>query len=129
MIPSPRCGGALLLSSVLLAAGGATAAPACSSDAFTIDGSTLTVSLCAPSDAKGQSTAHVTETLSVRGQAPYVRDVTLELVSGAESSRTIDDAPLQRLGFARTLHLTIAYRNGSVRLEHALLVPGAIALK
>jgi hypothetical protein len=129
MIPSPACAGAVLLSSMLLAATGAAAAPACSSDAFTIDGSSLTVSLCAAPDVRGQSTAHVTETLSVRGQAPYVRDVTLELVAGTESSRTIDDAPLQRLGLARTLHLTIAYRNGSVRLEHALLVPGAIALK
>jgi hypothetical protein len=129
MIPSPKCGGALLLSSVFLAATGAPAAPACSSDAFTIDGSSLSVSLCAPPDAKGRSTARVTETLSVRGQAPYVRDVTLELVAGTDSSRTIDDVPLERLGFARTLHLTIAYRNGSVRLEHALLVPGAIALK
>jgi hypothetical protein len=130
MIPTQNGVGALLLSTVLLAASGLPGAPAvCSSDAFSIDGSSLTVTLCAPQDAKGQSSAHVTETLSIKGQPAYVRDVLLELVAGTESSRTIDDAPLQKLGLARTLHLTIAYRNGTVRLEHALLVPGAIALK
>jgi hypothetical protein len=124
-------GGVFLLSAAFLAAapplpGGPSA---CSSDAFTIDGSSLAVSLCAPAEMKGQSTAVVVETLTVKGQPPYVRNVTLELVPGAESSRTIDDVPLQRLGIAHSLHLTIAFKNGSVRLEHALLVPGAIALK
>jgi hypothetical protein len=37
--------------------------------------------------------------------------------------------PLAKLGLARTLHLTVVYTSGSARLEHALLVPGAIALK
>ncbi len=123
-------GGVLLLSTALLATaplpGGSSA---CSSDAFTIDGSSLAVSLCAPADLRGQPTASVVETLTVKGQPPYVRSVTLDFVPGAEGARTIDDVPLQKLGIARTLHLTIAYKNGAVRLEHALLVPGAIALK
>jgi hypothetical protein len=122
--------GALLLTSALLAASAVpAAAPACSSDAFTIDGASLALTLCAPADARGQKSALVTETLSVKGLLPYVREVTLDLVPGAESSRTIDDVSLQQLGVRRSLHLTIAYKGGSVRLEHALLLPGAIALK
>jgi hypothetical protein len=123
-------GGASLLSAALVAALAPPGGPsACSSDAFAIDGSSVSVSLCAPADMKGQSTASVVETLTVKGQPPYVRSVTLEFVPGAESARTIDDVPLAKLGIAHTLHLTIAYKNGAVRLEHALLIPGAIALK
>ena len=57
------------------------------------------------------------------------REVALDYFAGADYSRAIDDAPLQRFGIAKTLHMTIGYKPGSVRLEHALLVPGAIALK
>jgi hypothetical protein len=123
-------GAVLLLSTALLAASTAPEGPAaCSSDAFSIDGSNLVVSLCAPPEKRGKSTAGVTETLSVKGQPPYIRDLTLDLLPGADSARTIDDVPLEKLGLARTLHLTIGYKNGAARLEHALLVPGAIALK
>jgi hypothetical protein len=44
-------------------------------------------------------------------------------------SRTIDDVSLARLGIARTLHMTIAYKLGSAKLERALLIPGALVLK
>jgi hypothetical protein len=112
--------------------GVASAAPSpggCSSDAFSIDGSSLAVGLC-PAATGGTSTkAAVTETLTIKGQPPLVRPVSIDLLPGADTSRTIDDAPLEKLGIAKTLHLTIAYKNGVAHLEHALLVPGAIALK
>jgi hypothetical protein len=121
----------LALSSVLLAAAPpATSAPGgCSSDVFSIDGSSVAVGLCTTSDEKAGAKTIVTETLSVKGQPPFVRDVPLDRVPGADTSRAIDDVSLVRLGLARTLHVTIAVKNGIVRLEHALLVPGAIALK
>jgi hypothetical protein len=129
MLP-PSASAALAFSIALLAAAAAPVqAPSCSTDTFAIDGTNLSVELCAGQPAKGAAKAAVTETLTAKGQTPYVRDVVLELLPGTETARTIDDAPLAKLGLARSLHLTIALRNGSVRLEHALLVPGAIALK
>jgi hypothetical protein len=112
--------------------GVASAAPSgagCSSDSFSIDGSSLAIGLCPAATGGTASKAAVTETLTVKGQPPLVRPVFIDLLPGADTSRTIDDAPLEKLGIAKTLHLTIAYKNGSAHLEHALLVPGAIALK
>ncbi len=108
----------------------AFAASGCSSDAFTVMGTPLTIEICTPASrpgGRGQIVA--TETLTARGKAPVVRKVALDVVSPDEASHTIDDAPLQPLGIAGTLHMTIGYKGGGVRLEHALLVPGAIALK
>lgn len=123
----------LALSTALLAASaqpGTTGDSVCSSDAFPIDGSTVTVQLCiADSGKAGAVKTLVTETLSVKGQTSFVRQVPVDRVPGADSSRAIDDLPLAKLGLSRTLHLTIAVKNGAVRLEHALLVPGAVALK
>ena len=44
-------------------------------------------------------------------------------------SRTVDDIPLDKLGSKRLLHVTLAFRDGVVLLEHALLLPGAIPVK
>jgi hypothetical protein len=129
MVPA-RASTAVVLSALLFAATTpVSAASACSSDAFSIDGTSLTVELCPTPTANTAGKAALSETLTVKGQPPLVRAVTVELLPGADTSRTIDDAPLQKLGLGRSLHLTIAYKNGAARLEHALLVPGAVALK
>lgn len=110
----------------------AAAAGGCSSDTFSVKGSALTVELCGPPATArrgGESAVAIVETLSARGRPSLTRRVALDTALGDETSRTIDDAPLQALGITGTLHMTIAYRSGTVRLEHALLVPGAIALK
>ncbi|GAC1299747.1 MAG: hypothetical protein NVSMB19_04750 [Vulcanimicrobiaceae bacterium] len=111
----------------------ATAAPAgCSSDAFVVKGAALVVELCAVATTPhpgSKSPVTVTETITAKGQPALVRKVALDAALGDEISRTIDDAPLQALGIAGTLHMTLAYKSGAVHLEHALLVPGAIALK
>ncbi|HMD02592.1 MAG TPA: hypothetical protein VKG44_06445 [Candidatus Baltobacteraceae bacterium] len=129
--------GALGLALALLGDASAATPPpaseACSNDTFSVDGSPLGVQVCAQAtDAKGASVAKpaavVQETFSYRG-ASFAHTLTVEFLAGAEISRTIDDVSLARLGIAKTLHLSIAYKPGSARLEHALLVPGAIALK
>lgn len=115
------------------------AAASCSTDTFTIDGSAVTLEIClavAPDPAVGRhgsalkaAPAVLDETFSVKGQPPLARALPLDAVPSDEPSRTIDDAPLQKLGIARTLHLTIVVRSSGVHLEHALLVPGALTLK
>ncbi len=44
-------------------------------------------------------------------------------------ARAIDDVPLGRSVLPYTLHLTLAYRDGQIAVEHALLLPGARPLK
>jgi len=120
----------VLLFALSLSSAPARAASPCSADTFSIDSAALAVAVCPPATAPhlgGKVT--LTETLSVKGQPPLTRDFTLELLADSDSSRGIDDVPLQKLGIEKTLHLTLAYKAGAVRLEHALLVPGAIALK
>jgi hypothetical protein len=125
-----RAGLAIAIAISFLGVASAAPSPAgCSSDAFSIDGSSLAVGLCPAETGSTASKAALTETLTIKGQPPLVRPVTIDLLPGADTSRTIDDAPLEKLGIAKTLHLTIAYKNGAAHLEHALLVPGAIALK
>ncbi len=102
----------------------APAAVACSSDTFAIDGSSVAVRIC----RDPQSDA-IVETASVRGKPALERRVPYARVEHQETARTIDDLPLAELGIARTLHVTVAIRTNAVRLEHALLVPGAVALK
>jgi hypothetical protein len=119
----------------ILAAVTPTAVPAapCSSDTFGIDGHAVLVRICAPAPGavgeKGKpAPVQLRETFSTGGTS-FERTVSLHSVDGAASSRTIDDVPLDKLGIAKTLHLTIGYKPGGVTLERALLVPGAVPLK
>jgi hypothetical protein len=110
----------------------ASAAEGCSNDVFTIDGTVVTVAICQTAAAArpGASPAPIvlSETISAGGRSA-VRQVTVEPLAGVDASRIIDDAPLDKIGIAKTLHLTIEYQPGNVKLAHALLVPGAVALK
>ncbi len=107
----------------------------CSRDALVVEGTTVGVSLC-PSDAparKGKGEGRpvsltIVETFST-GSAAFSRSSVLDFLDQSAASRTIDDVSLERLGISKTLHLTIVYRGGTVRLEHAMLVPGAVDLK
>ena len=109
------------------------AAGACSVDNFPIDRTVLTVSVCLPDRGARKlpvgSDGQVQETLSVRGRPPLMRSTTYSRLPNEATARTIDDVPLQSLGIGKTLHLTLAVHAGAARLEHALLIPGAIALK
>jgi hypothetical protein len=123
----------------------AGAAPACSSDPFTVDGAMLTVEVCAPAQAPAAGKVTLIERFTVKGQAPLERALVVEVLPRAGTSRSIDDVPLAKLGIARTLHLTVVYKPPSTgsgqalltgpgqppsaALEHAMLIPGAIALK
>ncbi len=108
----------------------ARAAGPCSNDSFAVDGSQLRVEVCDRAAAAPHGTGGtLVETLSVKDRPPVVHAVPYDRLPNETTTRTIDDVPLQALGIARTLHLTVAIRDRSVRLEHALLVPGAIDLR
>ncbi|HTJ24541.1 MAG TPA: hypothetical protein VMA36_00115 [Candidatus Limnocylindria bacterium] len=107
-----------------------TAAPAladpCSHESFEVDGKALAVTVCAAPPSEGAVT--VTQTFR-SGSASFSAPATIDVLSGASVSRTSTDVALSPIGSSRTLHLTLAYRSGSVSVEHALLLPGAIPLK
>jgi hypothetical protein len=113
---------------LLLGPAGAAADPnsRCTHDAWNVDGLPLSVSLCVP----GERAPHVvvSETFSRNGQS-FARSLEIDVVDGADATRAIDTVPLAEVGSPRSLHLTVAYRNGTASVEHALLLPGAVVLK
>jgi len=115
----------------------AAAAP-CSLDTFSIEGAALAVEVCAPAESLVGTKVTLTERFTVKGQTPLERALVVEVLPKAGTSRSIDDVSLAKLGINKTLHLTIVFKAGpstgsgrpaGASLEHALLVPGAIALK
>ena len=106
----------------------------CSHDTLTIDGSPVTVSLCIPESGASKKSDGAAMSVPVRetfvsGERHTTRTVSLEFTARKAASRALDDASLQELGISKTLHLTIAYEAGEIRLDHALLIPGAVSLK
>ena len=52
-----------------------------------------------------------------------------QLSKSFAGARAVDDVSLTPLGLPYTMHLTLAYRDAAVAVEHALLLPGAVPLK
>ena len=112
-----------------LAAG---AAPPCTQETLSVQGTPLVVGYCingTPRQTGGQE-------LLVPVAATYIgRGATLRLpeelhfLSGEGVSRVIENLDLTKVGLTGTLHLTLAYSHGLVRVEGALLTPGAITIK
>ncbi|HEY1869002.1 MAG TPA: hypothetical protein VGG70_11960, partial [Candidatus Cybelea sp.] len=57
------------------------------------------------------------------------RSSELHFMAGERVSRVLESLDLARVGLSGTLHLTLAYSRGVVRVEGALLTPGAITVK
>ncbi|HEY0615432.1 MAG TPA: hypothetical protein VGC96_12350 [Candidatus Elarobacter sp.] len=115
----------------LLAASIAPALPQpaqrCSHDSFAVGGQPVAVTVCAGAPDSGKTVA-VTETFK-NAAASFNHSTSIEVLPGAAASRAVDDVSLAPLGLPYTLHLTLAYREAAVTIEHALLLPGAVPLK
>jgi hypothetical protein len=121
---------ALLLA--LFAGGVAHAQGRCTRETLSVKGTALTVSYCVAAE-KSAAAGHdlpvqVTESYST-GRGSFTQQNTLQFISGETASRVIEDVALNRVGLEGTLHLTLVYRGGLVRVESALLTPGAITIK
>ncbi|HEY4439310.1 MAG TPA: hypothetical protein VGN14_02585 [Candidatus Elarobacter sp.] len=101
-------------------------APRCSTESFPVGGQAVAVSVCAGTP-DGKSVP-VTESFKAAGGS-FSHGTSVEVLPGAATSRTVDDVSLSPLGLNYTMHLTLAYAGGAARIEHALLLPGAIPLK
>ena len=105
----------------------------CSHRALTIEGMAVEVTLCATAQHPGASPAGKTLEVAVQEEfkgpkGSFSRATTLEFLGGVAVSRTIDDVAIDRLGLSRTLHMTLALREGNLTLEHAMLLPGAVPI-
>lgn len=107
----------------------------CSHDVFMIDGASVAVGICSvgppPALGAGQSASvRLVESVAGKGTT-FKREVILNFLGAGKGrlARSIDDVDLGQLGILKSLHLTIGYRDATVTLEHALLVPGAQSLK
>jgi hypothetical protein len=116
---------ALLAASVAPAL--AQPASRCSRDVFPVAGQSLSVTVCGGAPASGKTVA-VTETFK-NAKGSFDETTTIEVLPGAAASRAVHDVSLAPLGLQYTLHLTLAYREAAVTIEHALLLPGAVPLK
>lgn len=99
----------------------------CSHEMFPVGGQSVAVTVCAGAPDSGQTVA-VAETFKT-GAASFNHTGSIAVLPGASASRAVEDIALAPLGLAYTLHLTLAYRDAGVIIEHALLLPGAIPLK
>ena len=112
----------------------AAAQPAgrCTRETLQVRGTPLTASYCvqgAASAAPGRDLpVHVIQTYSTP-HGSWSEDTTLNFIAGEEWSRVIQDLPLDRVGLQGTLHLTLVLHGGTVRVDSAMLTPGAISIK
>ena len=117
------------LSPLAAPVGPALAQPAqrCSHETFPVGGQPVTVTVCAGAP-NGAKTVAVAETFK-NAATSFSHSASIEVLPGAATSRAVDDVPLAPLGLQFTLHMTLAYREAGVVIEHALLLPGAVPLK
>jgi hypothetical protein len=114
---------------LLATTGPAGAEDACSRDSFSIDGTTVAAVLCAPAQAKpAAGPVTVNATFTAKG-TNFSKSFALDVIPGEAQSRAIQEVSLAPLGLSRSLYMTVTYRNGTVALAHAVLLPGALTLK
>ena len=99
----------------------------CSHEAFPVGGQSVVVTVCAGAPAGGK-TVSVAENFK-NASSSFNHTTSIEVLPGAAASRAVDDVSLAPLALPYTLHLTLAYREAAVSIEHALLLPGAVPLK
>ena len=108
-----------------------TAQSPCSRETLNVRGTPVTITYCTAGPAAragAEMTLPVSGTYSAPG-GQFTREVTMRLVQGEGPSRTLENVDLAPLGITGTLHLTLNYSGGAVRIENALLTPGAIVIK
>jgi hypothetical protein len=133
MMKSLTVTGALALSIALAAptVGWADAAQ-CTVEVLTVQGTPVTVSYCITGAPRSTGTQEIIVPVVASYSAPgrslrFTNE--LHFLAGERVSRVLESLDLSKLGLRGTLHLTLAYVQGLVHVEGALLTPGAITIK
>lgn len=109
----------------------ALAAGQCTQETLTVEGAPVTIAYCIAGEPKvngSEEMVPVSATYSAPGGALH-RTTELRFLANEGISRVLESLDLTKLGLTGTLHLTLAYSHGTVRVEGALLTPGAITIK
>lgn len=110
----------------------AAAAPACTSETLSVGGTPVSVSYCVLGPARATASHEIIVPVAATFSAPggtLRRSSDLHFLAEESTSRVLESLDLTKVGLTGTLHLTLAYIQGGVRVEGALLTPGAITIK
>lgn len=121
----------LALTLILATPMSARAADACSSEVLRVRDEPVTIQYCisaAPTRSGAEVLVPVQGSYSAAGGS-FTKGKTMRFVTGEGPSRVLENVDLSGLGLGGTLHLTLAYQGGLVRIESAMLTPGAITIK
>lgn len=110
----------------------APAAEQCTQESLTVEGHAVSIGYCISgplrSNGADEILVPVTATYAASGTALRL-PIQLHFIAGENVSRVLESLDLTKLGLTGTLHLTLAFAHGLVRVEGALLTPGAITIK
>jgi hypothetical protein len=124
-----------LASFILIAAvtiRGALADPGCTQETLSVQGTPVTIAYCVSAAPRANGAGELIVPISATYSAPggtLRRASELHFMADEHVSRVIESVDLAHIGLRGTLHLTLAYSRGVVRVEGALLTPGAITIK
>jgi len=119
----------------VLAASTASAAPAadsCTQETLSVEGTPVAIGYCISGAPRANGAEEVIVPVVATYSAPggtLRRPIDLHFIAGEGVSRVLESLDLAKVGLSGTLHLTLAYSRGLVRVEGALLTPGAITIK
>ena len=100
----------------------------CSTRTLTVTGKAVTISFCPQSVSRndnGEIIVHAQEQVNASGTS-VVNARVFAFLAGEQTSRAIEILPLNGVGIAGKLHLSLAYHDGEITIESAVLTPGAI---
>lgn len=124
-----------MATALVISLGGSASAQSsarCTREVLSVRGMPITTAYCIstmPSAPAGRDLpVRVLETYS-SARGSFSQEATLRFIAGEADSRVIEDVALERLGLQGTLHLTLLLRNQRVRVDSAMLTPGAITIK
>jgi hypothetical protein len=108
------------------------AAPGCTVETLKVRGTPVTIGYCIVGATRSDGNDEVIVPVAATYGSPngsFSRNSDLRFVAGERVSRILENFQLAKVGMTGVLHLTLAYGNGTVRIEGALLTPGAITIK
>jgi hypothetical protein len=111
----------------------ASAQQHCSQETLNVRGTPVTIGYCIvapPRTGAGEEIGIPVQATYASPGGSFARTEELRFIAGEGTSRVVENLRLAPLGLpGETLHLTLVYAGGLVRIEGALLTPGAITIK
>lgn len=120
-----------IVATAIFAVASAQPAGKCTHETLSVKSTPVTIGYCvtAQGNEAGPDLPVTVQATYSSPHGSFSQPATLRFVKGVDSSRVIEDVSLDRLGIEGTLHLTLVLRGGVVRIETAMLTPGAITIK